>query len=241
MKTIEVCLSPALFQYKTTNEDYIVVIVDVLRATSAFCAAFDSGAESVIPVSGLDELLTYKSNGFLTAAERDGNKVDFADFGNSPSIFLKRRLDGRNLAYSTTNGTQAIEKAKIAGARNIVAAAFVNIESACNWIMKQQKNVVILCSGWKNTFSLEDTLCAGAFVEILVNTNLYKHECDAAYAALSLWKSNKNNLVPAVQHASHYKRLSAKGFNEDLGYCFMLNSSKALPVWTGECFNDLSL
>jgi 2-phosphosulfolactate phosphatase len=241
MKTIEVCLSPALFQYKATNDDYIVVIVDVLRATTAFCAAFNSEVESVVPVSGLDELRTYKSNGFITAAERDGNKVDFADFGNSPTIFLKNKLKGKNLAYSTTNGTQAIEKAKIAGAGNIVAAAFVNIEVACKWIVKQGKNVVILCSGWKNTFSLEDTLCAGALVEILVNTSMYGQDCDASIAALSLWKSKKNRLVPIVQQASHYKRLLAKGLTDDLNYCFTVNSSKALPVWTGECFKDLSV
>src|SRR5512133_2694845 len=106
MNTIEVCLSPALFKYITTTGDFIVVIIDVLRATTSFCAAFDSGVKTVIPVSGLDKLLEYKNNGFLTAAERDGNKVDFADFGNSPTVFLQSDLSGKELAYSTTNGTQ---------------------------------------------------------------------------------------------------------------------------------------
>ncbi len=127
MKSIEVILSPSLFKYKTTVDDYMVVVVDVLRATTAFCAAFDSGVKSVIPVSGLDELREYKNKGCLVAAERNGKKVDFADFGNSPSVFSETDLTGNDLAYSTTNGTQAIEIAK--KSEKICAAAFVNLDA----------------------------------------------------------------------------------------------------------------
>jgi 2-phosphosulfolactate phosphatase len=239
MNSIEVCLSPALYKYKTTTDNYVVVIVDVLRATSAFCAAFDSGAKAVIPVSGLDELLEYKNKGYLTAAERNGNKVDFADFGNSPGVFLQSDLKGKELAYSTTNGTQAVEMAKSCG--NIVVAAFVNLDAVCLWLLGQKKNVVILCSGWKNTFSLEDTLCAGALVETLEKTGNYAHTCDASGASLSLWKSSKDNLQEEAKKASHYQRLVVLGQLDDLKHCFQLNVSKAVPIWDGRGFRDLSI
>lgn len=234
MNSIEVCLSPALYKYKTTNDDFIVVIVDVLRATTAFCAVFDAGAKSVIPVSGLEELLEYKNKGFLTAAERNGIKVDFADFGNSPSVFLQSDLKGKELAYSTTNGTQAVEMAKSSG--NIVVAAFVNLSAVSNWLISQSKNVLILCSGWKNTFSLEDTLCAGALVESLEQSGKLTHICDASGASLSLWQSAKNNLQKVVENANHYQRLVTLGQDEDLNYCFRLNATKVVPVWDGKCF-----
>lgn len=239
MNSIEVCLSPALFSFKTTNENFIVVIVDVLRATSAFCAAFDSGVKLLIPVPGLEELLEYKNKGFLTAAERDGNKVDFADFGNSPTVFLQSDLSGKELAYSTTNGTQAIKTASNAGSQDIVSAAFVNLNAVSEWLISQNKNVVILCSGWKNTFSLEDTLCAGALVEMLENSKKFMHICDASGSALNQWQLSKNNLVSNVQKANHYKRLLAKGLNDDLDYCFRLNISNAVPVWNGKGFSIL--
>jgi 2-phosphosulfolactate phosphatase len=231
MKSIEVCLSPALYKFKTTHNNYIVVIVDVLRATTAFCAAFDSGVETLIPVSGLDELLDYKNKGYLTAAERDGKKVDFADFGNSPSVFLQNDLTGKNLAYSTTNGTQAVEMAKNSGI--LVAAAFTNLNAVCDWLVKQEKNIVILCSGWKNTFSLEDTLCAGALVEELEISGKYAHGCDAAFVSLNLWQKSKSELLEVVQEANHYQRLSEMGLIEDLKHCFSLNSSAAVPVYEG--------
>jgi 2-phosphosulfolactate phosphatase len=234
MKSIEVCFSPALYKYKTTTDNFIVVIIDVLRATTAFCAAFDSGARAVIPVSGLEELLAYKNKGYLTAAERDGNKVDFADFGNSPTVFLHNDLNGKELAYSTTNGTQAVEMAKSSG--NIAVAAFVNLEAVNRWLAEQQKNIVILCSGWKNTFSLEDTICAGALVEILEQSGQFNPICDASGAALSLWQFSKKDLQEVVKKANHYQRLVKLGQLVDLQHCFQLNTSKAVPVWNGEAF-----
>ncbi|MEI6061303.1 MAG: 2-phosphosulfolactate phosphatase [Bacteroidota bacterium] len=239
MNSIEVCFSPALFRYKTTSDNCCVVVVDVLRATTAFCAAFDSGISTIIPVPGLEELKEFKHRGDLTAAERDGKKVDFAEFGNSPSVFLRASLTGRNLAYSTTNGTQAVEMAKASGC--ITAASFSNLSAISGWLSIQQKDIVILCSGWKNTFSLEDSLCAGALVEILEETGKFARICDAAEAALNLWNQSKQDLPGAVKSASHYQRLLAMGLNEDLRYCFLLNTSKAIPVWDGIGFRDISV
>jgi 2-phosphosulfolactate phosphatase len=234
MNSIEVILSPALFEYRTTKGDCTVVVVDVLRATTAFCAAFESGIKSIIPVSGLDKLLEFKKKGYLTAAERDGNKVDFADYGNSPTVFLKSDLSGKNLAYSTTNGTQAVEMAKQSTV--ITVAAFANLNAVSNWIISRQRNVIILCSGWKNTFSLEDTLCAGALAELLEQSGKFSHICDASEAALSLWKSSGYELNDVVRKANHYQRLVRLGQQDDLQHCFRLNTSKAVPVWDGKGF-----
>ena len=238
MNSIEVILSPALFEFRTTFDENIVVVIDVLRATTAFCAAFDSRIETVIPVSGLDELLEFKNTGYLTAAERDGNKVDFADYGNSPVVFLKSKLEGKSLAYSTTNGTQAVEMAKSSG--NIAVAAFANINAISAWLTNQQKNVVILCSGWKNTFSLEDTLCAGALAESLEISGKFRHICDASEVSIKLWQSSKSKLLEVVKKANHYQRLVKLGQLEDLQHCFLLNTSKAVPVWNGTGFVNLS-
>lgn len=238
MNSIEVCLSPVLFDYRTTTDDLIVVVIDVLRATTSFCAAFDSGISSVIPVSDLTKLLEYKHKGYLTAAERDGAKVDFADFGNSPTAFLSKDLSGKELAYSTTNGTQAIEIAKSAEA--IVIASFVNLNAVSAWLIQQQKNIVILCSGWKNSFSLEDTLCAGALVEVLENSGYYSSVCDASASSLVLWQAAKDKLPQVVKKASHYQRLVGLGLLDDLEHCFVLNSSKAIPLWGGEKFTNIA-
>jgi 2-phosphosulfolactate phosphatase len=239
MKSIEVCFSPALFEYKTTRDDYVVVIVDVLRATTAFCAAFDRGVKAIIPVAGVELAHEYKKEGFLVVAERGGEKLDFADFSNSPLDLLHAEIEGKTLVYSTTNGTQAIEKAKNSG--SIVVGCFSNLSLLCEWLEQTNRNVVILCSGWENTFSLEDTLCAGAITHSLLKSGQYAVNCDAACAALDLWMNARKDIQGYLTKASHFKRLERLGLQNDLAYCVQLNISGSLPLWNGESFiNALS-
>jgi 2-phosphosulfolactate phosphatase len=109
MNHIEVCFSPALYaDYE--NKEAIVVVTDILRASSAIVTAFMNGVERLIPVGTLEEAKAYKDQGYMVAAERDGIVRDFADFGNSPYNFSADRVHGKEIVYSTTNGTQAVTK-----------------------------------------------------------------------------------------------------------------------------------
>ena len=237
-KTIEVCFSPALFAYKVTENDFITVIIDVLRATTSFCAALDNGAKSIIPLASVDEARSFKENGFLVAGELDGSKIDFADFGNSPSGFKTDLVKDKDIAYTTTNGTMAIEMAK--GGHAIALAAFTNMDAVAGWIVKQNKNVVILCSGWKNTFSSEDAVCAGALTLELMKSGCFRMFGDSTYAAYDLWNSAKIDLLGYIQKASHYQRLEKLGLSGQLPLCFEINTSKAIPVWNGNAIVNLN-
>ena len=237
-KTIEVCFSPALFAFKITKEEFIVVIIDVLRATTSFCAALDNGAGCIIPLASVDEARSYKEKGYLVAGERDGAKIDFADFGNSPTGFITPLVRGRAIAYTTTNGTQAIELAK--GSESIVLASFSNLDAIAGWLIAQQKNIVILCSGWKNAFSSEDAVCAGALTLELMKSGGYRMNSDATYAAYDLWNAAKIDLLGYMQKASHYKRLEKLGIGDQLPFCFELNTSQCIPVWNGEAIIDFA-
>ena len=232
MPKIEVCFSPALYGDYPYRSGFITVVVDVLRATTAFCAAFDAGVESIIPVDNLERLKELKAAGFLTAGERDGKKVDFADFSNSPVRFLQADLKGKSLAYSTTNGTHAIELAKLNGSMAI--ASFANLNAVALWTMNQNKNIIILCSGWKDSFSLEDSVCSGAMVGKLLQSGQYSSDSDSAYSALRLWKMAESNLQEFCSHGAHYQRLVRLEQNADLDYCFRLNTSGVVPVWDGK-------
>ena len=167
-RSVEVCFSPALFPDILTTGDFIVVLVDVLRATTTICAAVGNGAEAIVPVATHEEARRLKAEGFLVASEKDGVQLDWADFGNSAFSFTPEAIGGRTLVYCTTNGTKALHIAKAAS--SIVIGAFVNISPLTEWLIEQQKDVVVLCSGWKNKFCLEDSLFAGALTERLLGT-----------------------------------------------------------------------
>lgn len=237
-RTIEVCFSPALFPFKVTKEKFIVVIIDVLRATTSFCAALDNGADCIIPLASVEEARIYKNKGYLVAGERDGSKIDFADFGNSPAGFATPVIRGRAIAYTTTNGTQAIELAK--GSDSIVLASFSNLGAIARWLKEQDKNIIILCSGWKNTFSSEDSVCAGALTLELMKSGSYRMNNDSSYAAYDLWNAAKIDLLGYMQKASHYQRLEKHGIGDQLPFCFEINTSGCVPAWNGEAIVDLT-
>ena len=106
-RNIKTYLTPALFEHGA-DENKLIVIIDILRATSSICAAFANGASSIIPVAEVDEAKEYKNKGYMVAAERDGYVLDFADFGNSPFNFSADKVKGKTIVYSTTNGTGII-------------------------------------------------------------------------------------------------------------------------------------
>lgn len=230
-KTLEVCFTPVLYPYKLINENYVVVIVDVLRATTTICTALMNDAKAVIPVAKVEDLGAYKKEGHVIAGERDGMKLDVADLGNSPFNFNKETVGGKTVVISTTNGTQAIEIAK--GSDAIIMGSFLNLNAIGNWITEQDKNVIILCAGWKNKFNLEDTLFAGALVEYLsdslnFNVNL---SCDSAVAAMDLWQIAKEDLMDYVEKTSHRHRLKKMILDDVLEYCFTPNITKVIPAY----------
>ena len=226
-RLLETCFSPALYESER-HSDSIVVIIDILRATSAICTAFENGAASVIPVATIGEAREYKSKGYLVAAERDGDVLDFADFGNSPFNFTREKVAGKTIVYSTTNGTGIIKQASNAG--YIVIGSFLNLSSLAGWIERQEKNVVLFCAGWKNMFNLEDTLCAGAIAEKLLSTSLYSTICDSTHAAVDLWLMAKEDMTGYIEKVAQRSRLRDKGLDDCIGFCLTPDFTDKIPV-----------
>lgn len=228
MFTIEVILTPVLYFHKLTEYNHAVAIVDVLRATTSIVAAFMTGVSEIIPVASEEEAIEYKEKGYLIAAEKDGIQLPFANFGNSPFVFLDPNLKNSKIAYLTTNGTKTM---KIINDTNDKAiASFLNLSAIVNWFFEKQKNVVILCSGWKNKFNLEDTILAGSIVEKLIQNSEFRINCDAAQAALDLWLIAKKNPLVYIQKALHRERLRKLGLDDVLEFCFTSDKTHIVPL-----------
>ena len=225
---IEVCFSPALFPFYPSDNS-IVIIVDIFRATTSICTAFQNGLKSVKTVADIEEARLFKSKGFLVAAERNVQKVDFADFGNSPFDFTKENVQEKELIFTTTNGTQAVEAALHTD--EIVIGSFSNFSTLCNYCMSRSKNIFILCSGWNNRFCIEDTLFAGAITQKLLESNLFQFHSDAVREALHLWKNNQNDLMTCIAQTEHYERLLRNGLQNSIPYCLEMDTCPVLPKY----------
>lgn len=234
-KSIEVCLTPALLDLYAI-EDSIVVVIDVLRATSSIVYGIDNGATAIIPVANVEDCLNYSGKGFLLAAERDGKVVEGYDFGNSPFSYTTEKVGGRTVVLTTTNGTKALHMAR-KRAHQVVMGSFLNLQALCNWLKNQDKSVLLLCAGWKDKFNLEDTLFAGAVVAELRKE--FTHFDDSSVAAEDLYTLAKDDLRGYLHKSSHSHRLAELNIEEDVRFCLQLNLCQAIPVMDGDALISL--
>lgn len=229
-RKIEICLTPALIDLYPIEES-IVVVIDILRATSSIVYGIDNGAKAIIPVANVEDCLTYAGKGYLLAAERNGEVVEGYDFGNSPFSYTVDKIAGKTVVLTTTNGTKALHLAR-SRAHQVVIGAFLNLGSLCNWLKTQEKDVLLLCAGWKDQFNLEDTIFAGAVVHKM--RSFFTEFDDAGVAAEDLYMLAKDNLRAYVGKSAHSHRMVALNIEDDINFCLQLDICTAIPILKGE-------
>jgi 2-phosphosulfolactate phosphatase len=224
MRSIDVCLSPDLMHLYNV-QSHAVIVVDILRATSCMTTAFAHGIECIAPFARLEDCLAMKSKGFFTAGERDGKKVDGFDFGNSPFEYMDPKLRKQKIAFTTTNGTQAIVKSL--GAQQIIIGSFLNLSAVVDHLRKTNEDILIVCAGWKGKVNLEDTLFAGAVVDRMKNEIVLA--CDAPLAAQHLYNVAKSDMISFLKESSHVKRLARLNIFKDIEFCLTPDQYSVVP------------
>ncbi|KOH46534.1 2-phosphosulfolactate phosphatase [Sunxiuqinia dokdonensis] len=228
-RRLEVCITPAIYD-KHAHDENLVVVIDVLRATSSICTAFANGVDRIIPVATVEEARQKKEAGYIVASERDGYVLDFADFGNSPFNFSADKVKGKQIVYSTTNGTRCIHMAS--HSQEVLIGSFLNLSALAKYLIAQDAPVLLFCASWKDRFSLEDTVCAGALAELLLNSGQFESICDAVTASVDLWSLAKTNLNSYSLKTAQKGRLASKGLDDCMEFCHQLDFTNLIPYYT---------
>lgn len=224
-------LSPALLDLYEVK-DAIMVVIDVLRATSTIATALYNGAAAVIPVDDIAKCITIgDSIGGITAGERDGKIAPGLQYGNSPFEYPGEFVGGKILVLTTTNGTKLLHMALARGASHIITGSFPNYSAVCDYLVSQNKPVILGCSAWKDRVNMEDTLFAGAVISRVKEH--FNIECDASGAAETLYDAAKADLYGFLKtkNATHYRRLTNFGLERDLQYCLSMDQANVLPFY----------
>ncbi len=233
-KKVEVCFSPILLDsYIQKGEEPLIVVIDIFRASTSICSAMDNGAKKIITVASLDEAERLKDKGYLVVAERNAKRCSFADFGNSPLELATKEMLDKEVVFTTTNCTYAIEKAKEFSS-NIVIGAFSNIKSLVDYSLKSDKDIILLCAGWKKRYCIEDTIFAGAFVELFCTTPAKKSLNDSTKISLELWNTHKDNLQEYLSNTEHYQRLISNNLLKDIEFCLNQDTTEIIPIYNIE-------
>lgn len=140
----------------------LAVIIDVFRAFSTACYAIDAGIEKIYPVGNIDLAFQLKKTNpdFLLVGERNEQKPQGFDFGNSPTHIINSNISAKNMIHTTSSGTQGIANA--VNADEIITGSFVNATAICDYIkLHNPKTVSLVCMGYACQYpTTEDTLCA---------------------------------------------------------------------------------
>lgn len=215
------------------------IAVDVLRATSTMATVLAAGGEAVQVFSDLDQLMAvseqWPPEKRLRAGERGGAKVAGFELGNSPLDCIPELVAGKRLFISTTNGTRALQR--IQNAPIVLAAALINRAAVVKFLLeKQPETVWIVGSGWEGSYSLEDTVCAGAIAHSFVQQSSYSQReisgNDEVVSAIALYSQWQDNLLGLLHQASHGQRLLRLECDEDLKYCSQTDILDILPIQT---------
>lgn len=230
-------MTPALIDQFEISEA-IVVVIDILRATTTMCVAFDNEVELMVPVEHKDECETYREQGFLIAGERSGEKLEGFDFGNSPFSYTRKAVEGKRIAITTTNGTKAIKAAQERNAKAIVVGSFCNIDILTRWLIQQNENVCLLCAGWRDNVTLEDTIFAGAVARRL--RNHFRRFQDTCLVAETLFNSANIRKRYFFRNSSHYRRLIHLELQEEVKYAFRRDAHPVIPMMIGDALYDIT-
>ena len=213
-------------------KDYNSVVIDVLRATSAMVTAFSRGAERIIPVDDFKKGLLLKKK-----LKKGGEKRVYlcgeinslppvgADFGNSPTDFLKIDLRGYEIIHFTTNGTRAINSVR--DSKKVFICSFLNVSITAEKLMDSNK-ILIVAAGDKGKRSLEDEVCAGCLIDKLIQKGGLFELKERAKKALNMWKEYEKDLSRLKVDSEHAVELVKLGFKEDVEYCLSIDRNPIL-------------
>ena len=204
---------------KDRVEGKIVVVIDVLRATSVMLTAMKNGAKEIRPFKEIDKLTYYTKdlNEILKCGERNGTKIDGFDLGNSPLEYKSEIVQGKIICMTTSNGTNALVNSSYG--KKILIGSYLNLDLLCKKIDKIGEDLVIVCAGTNGEFSLDDSLCAGEIIKRLE----YKTLSDSA-RAMYMIASTPGTLKDKLKKTKHYNFLKKLGETKDLEICFSIDS-----------------
>lgn len=231
MKKLDICLSPTLYHYQKFDSETIVVVIDIFRATSTFCVALSQGASGILPLASIEEALKYKDNPeFIIAGERNGYKLDGFELSNSPFDFIDNpKLKDKNIAFTTTNGTQAI--ALVKNEAQVAIGSFLNLSSIERWLCEQKKDTLLLCAGWKNLINYEDTLFAGALAKRLVDSGSFSSGTDSFSVSQTIYEEGKDNMIEYIYEKSPRLLGRKEELHENFIFCLQQDLLTNVPIY----------
>jgi len=215
----------------------VVLVIDVLRASTTVAVALANGARAVVPFESSDEVVArakqFERDDVLLAGERRMHAIPGFDLGNSPREYTRDVVEGKTVLLTTTNGTVAL--AGLQGARDVVVACYVNYSAVAAMIRAAARgaaDVSIICAGRDRQFALEDAACAGRYTRAVTKRLANVRLNDAAHACTLVDKRYGDRLDRLFEESEHGRALAEAGYSADLAVCAQLDAHPVIPIYS---------
>ena len=229
-----------------------VVVIDVLRASTTIVHALEAGAEEILPCLEIEEARAM-AQGFppgqcVLGGERHGLPIEGFDLGNSPTDYTLERVAGKSVIFTTTNGTRAMNHARLAA--RVLIGAFVNASAVYNQLLGEER-IHLLCAGTEGQFSEDDILLAGMLTERMQRLGGMAYQQNAqAIAAQEFWLNSfslphalgaeplePELLVEALYDSPGGRRLASLEMDEDLLAAAQIDRFGGVPELDPQTFS----
>ena len=208
----------------------IVVVIDMLRATSVITTAIMNGCKEVIPVLTVEEAFSKKEklNNVLLGGERKAVKIDGFNFSNSPLEYTEDIVKDNVIVLSTTNGTRALTSCL--SAKEIFVGCMLNAKALAKVLVEKGQDVVIVNAGTNGQFSMDDYICSGLIIKEMMDISNKLNLSDIAISSLKTY-SEHTNVLSYIKDARHYKVMMDLDLGKDIEYCIQKNITDIVPQY----------
>ncbi len=231
MKKQRIDLLP--FPYREVKEDNIVIVIDVIRATSTITTFLGEGGKMVLVAEEVDEAFALRrkiGSGVYIAGERGGQKIEGFDFDNSPVQIQKEDVSGKVLILTTTNGTKTIKRYSYIP--YLFMGSFLNLgylsEVVYRLSQREKRNITIVCAGKEGDLVIDDILCGGAYIDILLQYESFSLT-DAAFLSYEYFLMKKKNLYDSLLKTGSGRNILRFGKKEDISFLSNIDRYKVSP------------
>lgn len=215
--------------------DTVVIVIDVLRATTTIAYALEHGARSIIPCEQPEEALAVRdrlgADHVVLGGERDSVRIPGFDLDNSPMSYTSESVQDKMVAFTTTNGTRALRRAMQAFPRAVVCGAFANLSAVVQrLLLMSPPNVLLACAGSEGSIALEDLLLAGAIADRLTAAVAGVELSDGCKAAAFAYGTAEKDLTASIGAGEHAKTLVRAGFAGDIALAAHVDTVTVVPI-----------
>ncbi|HZK34837.1 MAG TPA: 2-phosphosulfolactate phosphatase [Bacillota bacterium] len=213
-------------------KEKVVVVIDVLRASSTMIAALHNDCREIVPVKEIEEAVNmsknYDKDSYLLCGERNTLPIEGFDLSNSPLEYSRETVEGKTLLLTTTNGTRAIKMTSEAS--SVVICSMINVDVVVDYILDQDKDTTFICAGTNGRFTLDDCITAGAVISRIKEKAAVEMD-DLSIISCDAYEFSRHKIHEVLKDTYHYKRMKALGLTEDIDFCLTENSAPVVGIY----------